>query len=375
MSKIPEIEFNPDLVNVTTNIAKAMKELGATAEAGKPWMVPRKNLFIMDGLNVRVTDTPAYRQRLDSYKMSIRQNGFMPNKPLTAILLAGVDGAAPTLFITDGHTRFEAVAELAAEKVKGLDLLPVILLPPSTTMDEIMAGLGQGNEATPLSMFEKAILSKRYESMGNTKAQIAEKMGLSTKQIDNLLTLAGAPTKLRNQVITGKISGSDAVKLIREHGGDASAVAEQAVTVAAEKGKAKASRKHVKATEKGKAKEAAKSAKKTPKTEPTAPVAEAAGVAKKPSKWKNGTTEKVVFQDPSRTVIAVTGNYKAGEILKAADTVVARRLAAHKWWAFVDEATKEDVIVEESVVITAEITVFTVPPKAEAPADDTLDGL
>lgn len=366
---IPKTDFDVEMVHVATNVPKAMKDLGATAEAGGPWMVPFEKLHIMDGLNVRVTDTPAYRQRVKDYEASIEAHGFMRNKPLTAVLL-NVDNE-PTLFVTDGHTRYEALRNLKAARKK-IGMIPVILMPPSTTTKELNAAMGQGNEATPLTMFEKAILAKRYEAMQVPKAEIATQMGVSTKQVENLLVLAGAPTKLRNFVLTNKLSGTDAVKLIREHGDKASDVAAEALDVAAASGKAKASRKHVKKTEKGKKKEAErkqkKTADKTPETKAEPDAKPEVGTVKKPSKWKNGLVVREVAKEDGRTVVEITGNFKAGTILPAKETVALRYLTGLEFWQFVD-GSKDSVVIEDSVVIHAEMTVFLSKPPAPPAAD------
>lgn len=372
---IPKTDYDLEMVHVTTNIAAAMKALGATAENGGPWMVPFESLNILDGFNVRITDTPAYRQRVKDYQASIEANGFMRNKPFSAVLL-NLDGK-PTLFITDGHTRHESILGMTPAARKKVGPVPVLLLPPSTTTKELNAGLNQGNEGATLSMFEKAILAKRYETMGLKKAEIAEAMTISTKQVENLLTLAGAPTKIRALVVSNKLSGSDAVKMMRDHGDKAADVAQEALALAEASGKKKASRKHVNKTAAGKKKAADKAASKTKTKTPETPVTQEVG-SSKPTKWKNGVTMRSKTMEDGRTVVEINGNFKAGTILPAKETVAARYLTSEPFWAFVD-GNKDQVVIEHSVVISAEVTVFPVkPPAKEAEAgsvDAAIDGL
>lgn len=83
---------------------------------------------------------------------------------------------------------------------------------PGNDADAVLHMLGTGTGGRPLSPLEAGIGYLRLVKMGQTPAQIAEKLGRSRPTIENGLTLAEAPSKVQKWIIDGDVSAT----LVRE---------------------------------------------------------------------------------------------------------------------------------------------------------------
>lgn len=229
-----------------TDPKKVMAKAEAKAGSGY-YMVPPHELDVMADFNVRVRSTGQWEESVTSLMDSIRANGFMPDKPIAVV--ADTDGEESRLWVVDGHTRLEAVLRLINEGVS-IEAVPVVVKPKSTNFEDMLVSLVTSNSGKPLSVYETSLVVKRLVGYGWAVPAIAEKLGYSTKQIDNMVVLSGAPAKIRNQVVAGKLSATEAVSLIRKHGGKAVEIAEAAEAEAKKAGKKKVTAKSVKAAAK-----------------------------------------------------------------------------------------------------------------------------
>jgi ParB family chromosome partitioning protein len=102
-------------VNLDLTLEKGRMKAITEAATGKSteYVVRVDQLRTIPGFNVRVRETDDYRQHLDALKQSIRENGFYANKPLAGYI--GKEGDDDVIYVTDGHTRLEAVQEINAE--------------------------------------------------------------------------------------------------------------------------------------------------------------------------------------------------------------------------------------------------------------------
>lgn len=196
--------------------------------------VPFDSIRKMAGFNVRV-ENDDYKAHIRALADSIKTNGFYDHKPLGVFKVDGQDG----LFIHDGHSRYDAAA-LARSEGAQIDELPVSLAPAGTTVEDLTISLSQSNEGRPLTPIELAAVVKRLLSFKDDKNWVAEKIGKSTRYLDNLLVLAGAPAAVRTAVANNKIAAAEAVKIVRKDPKSAAATVTAKVKEAEAKGKSKA---------------------------------------------------------------------------------------------------------------------------------------
>jgi Predicted transcriptional regulators len=238
--EIPTDEFDLELVR--GNVKKAMADAGA--KSGDFWSVPPSMLRVIDGFNGRIR-TPAYLEHLARIKDSIRENGYYQDKPLAGFVAKGENGD-DVIYVTEGHTRFEAVRELIEEGVE-IERVPVVVKPNGTTMEDLTFALVTSNEGRPFTTFETALMVKRLVGMGVDEATIAKRLGFKAGKayVDDLLSLAGAPKAIRDMVIAEKISATLAIQELKKHGAKAVDRLKAAVAKAEASGKKKASAKHL----------------------------------------------------------------------------------------------------------------------------------
>ncbi len=219
---VPAAKFAADIKGGTT--VKAMTAAEAKAAKGEPFMVPLDNIRVYDDFNVRVTGTPASEEAMAELVQSIVANGFYNHKPLAVFVAA--DGDSNVLYIKDGHRRFEAVQRAnaqieAANAVEGAEqrdliaALPVIAS-PAGSLEDMMIEMAQSNTGAPLTMFEKGLLAKRLLDADMTKDDIAARLSMTERHLNNVLLLASAPAKLRDLIVTDKVTPTTGLKLMRD---------------------------------------------------------------------------------------------------------------------------------------------------------------
>lgn len=204
--------------------------------------VPFDVLNVLPDFNVRVVNDE-YKAAVRAIADSIKANGYYEYKPLAVFKIDGKDG----LFIHDGHTRYDALKLLRDEGTEIADV-PVALAPAGTTVEDLIVSLVQSNEGRQLAPLELAIVAKRLLGFGMDKDKVAERLGKTTRYLDNLLVLAGAPKAVRDAVGQNKIAAAEAVKIVRKDPKTAADTVKAKVKEAEAKGKAKATPKTAAAT-------------------------------------------------------------------------------------------------------------------------------
>lgn len=223
MSKFPATTLN--VAEVTPGkTAAAIK--AASAKITKDLVaMPVSELNVYPGLNVRVTGK-AYQERVAALAESIKADGFMATKPLTVFTLlesftdeaTGKVSTSETIYLADGHTRFDAIQKVIAEGGT-VESVPVIFLPDGTTPETVTGDLIRNNSGEPLSPWEQSVVAARLIGFGRTEEEVASKLGRTVRYIKDLLVLASAPTEIRNAVLKGEIAAAVAVREIRASGG------------------------------------------------------------------------------------------------------------------------------------------------------------
>ncbi len=205
-------------------VVKAMTAAAAEGKKGEPFNAPIENIHVMDDFNVRVTGTPSSEEAMAELVQSILVNGFYPSKALAVFVATDAD--ANVLYIKDGHRRFEAVgranaAITEANAVEGATQRPLIaslpvIASPAGSIEDMMIEMAQSNTGAPLTMFEKGLLAKRLLDANMTKDDIAARLSMTERHLNNVLLLASAPVKLRDLIVTDKVTPTTGLKLMRD---------------------------------------------------------------------------------------------------------------------------------------------------------------
>lgn len=242
---VPAIKFAPEIKG--GNVVKAMTAAAATGAKGTPFLAPISAIKVMDDFNVRVTGTAASEEAMAELVNSIRVNGFFADKPISVFVTA--DGDANVLYVKDGHRRFEAIQRVnaaitEANAVEGAEQQPLIetvpvVASPAGKIEDMMIEMAQSNTGAPLTMFEKGLLAKRLIDADMAKDDIASRLSMTERHLNNVLLLASAPAKLRDMIVSDKVTPTTALKLMKDPK-TAVAKATEMVKASEAKGKAKA---------------------------------------------------------------------------------------------------------------------------------------
>lgn len=218
----------------------------ADATTAKLWRVPIDKIKPIPGFNVRV-HSPDYIAHRDAIRASIAANGYDSTKPLSGYVAK--EGDDNVIYVTDGHTRLDAVSlhnddPDTAEKDE-INSLPVLVQPKEVSLTDLTVQLHTANNGRPLTPFELGIVVKRLMAEeGAKKADIAKRLAVTPRYLDDVLLLANADKKVKQHVASGTVSSTMAIKLLRADSDTAADKIEAAVSKTAGTGK-KATAKHV----------------------------------------------------------------------------------------------------------------------------------
>ena len=192
------------------------------------------------GWNVRLAG-PELDAHIRQLADSIKEIGVQ--EPVTVYLKNDVP------ILTNGHCRLMAV-KLAISEGAEIAAIPARAEERYANDADRVLGMLTRNGGKPLSFLEQAEVVKRLMGYGWTDASIAKKTGYSSTHIGNLISLSAAPVEITNMVAAGEVSATLAVNTVRKEGALlAGPKLKDAVKVAKESGKSKATAKHVAKTE------------------------------------------------------------------------------------------------------------------------------
>lgn len=254
--KKAKLNLPSETLDLTLEAGKRKAITAAATGKSDSFNVRVDQLRTITGFNVRIRETDDYRQHVEELKQSIRENGFYANKPLAGYIgKDGESGDEDVIFITDGHTRLEAVQEINAEAVDAgeeIETVPVILKPADTSINDLTIALVQDNNGRPLLPYEMGIVVRRLQNAkdgeGNalfSKSDIARKLSITERYIDDLNVLVSAPPKVRNAVLSGEVAATLAIQELRKNPKKAEERITSAVTKAKARGKTKATKKDI----------------------------------------------------------------------------------------------------------------------------------
>jgi ParB-like chromosome segregation protein Spo0J len=91
----------------------------------------------------------------------------------------------------------------------------------------------------PLTPLQRGVQYRKLIGFGWTEKQIADRVGKSAQHVQDMLVLAEANSDVHKAINAGKVSGTTAVKLVKEHGSKAGQVIRDGLEQAQASGKAK----------------------------------------------------------------------------------------------------------------------------------------
>lgn len=291
----PPSKFDDEIVR--GDARSALKDADATQ--AHVYNLDIEQIAILPDFNPRITGTKDYTDGIETLTGSILSNGFLPGKPLTVYpaeeTLEG-GGKVTVFYVVDGHRRFEAVQQ-ANKRGAGITHLPVSIVPKTETTD-VRADLAiltvlSNNSTRPLSPVELGIVVNRLIGYNVEKAEIARRLNVTPRYVDDLIVLHEAPAAVQEAVRLGKVSATLAIAEVRQHGDKAAERITAAVKAATDAGKEKVTPKAMpKAPAKPKAEAKKAAAKKVAKAK------EKAGTTgKKPTVKRAADAEKPIATD------------------------------------------------------------------------------
>lgn len=181
-------------------------------------------LKIREGFNAR----PLNQEHVDAMALAQRNGAVFP--PLDVYVEDG------EIFIVDGHHRLAATLKNIAEgfEIKSLEARHF----RGNDADRVahMLNSASGLALTPLQ------LGGQYRKLigyGWTEPQIANRRGKSVQHVKDMIQLAEANSDVHQLVNAGQISGTAALKAVKQHGSKAGAVIQEGLEQARAEGKEK----------------------------------------------------------------------------------------------------------------------------------------
>jgi ParB/RepB/Spo0J family partition protein len=180
---------------------KTTKEVLKTKNGTAIMKVDPTNLILRDEFNVRKD-----MGDLNALMQSILSTGLQV--PIKAKKVAGTDQYE----VVDGHRRMSAIL-MAIEQ--GHEILYVDVMTFSGNNEEqVLSMLVTGTGQKPLTEIEQAEAIKRLTGFGHRVEDIAKKMGKSLPHVYYLVKLSNLPTKVKNLIAEGYISGLAVIEIV-----------------------------------------------------------------------------------------------------------------------------------------------------------------
>lgn len=183
-----------------------LKETGGkTRDFGQ--MDPRL-LQVRPGFNIRDLTTPAAREKLDILKAQIKAEGVLE------ALEIEFDGTTP--WINEGHRRHMMVMELI-EEGEAFETIPVVQERSNIKADKrTLHMLMRGKEDYEPLEYAKG-LERMVNVYGWDKGNLARSLGFKSKaSIDGYLDMLAMPDAIQDQVRSGTVSATAALKVSRD---------------------------------------------------------------------------------------------------------------------------------------------------------------
>lgn len=184
--------------------------------------IPLDQINVKPGFNPRASSKADTRNKILAIKDSYKAGRYVP--PIECSLENG------TVYIVDGHGRFEAAVMAHEEMVAegGMGIASLVVVPfRGNDADRLVLTI-TANEGEKLIPIECAEVVKRLMNLGWDKAKIAETFSWSPDWVNKLIYMIKFPEKLKQMIFDGKISTDVATATFKKHGENAVEVLEGA---------------------------------------------------------------------------------------------------------------------------------------------------
>lgn len=218
------------------NIASDKKN--EAAKRGDAIRVNIKHIKVVDGFNERIQD-----DELREHIASI-VGAMSAGLPIPAIEV-WVNPETGDIELVDGHQRYAGAMEYSRIDPEFDNYVDAVKF--NGTPFQRKMRIASSNKQLKLKPVELGrIYLHARDVLGATRQEIAAEAGMSLAHVDQMILLASKGTEEVHQAVAaGKLSSTEAVKLVREFGYEAPKELERRIEVAAEQGKAKVTAKVV----------------------------------------------------------------------------------------------------------------------------------
>lgn len=201
------------------------------AKRGDAIRVKHDQIVIVDGFNVR-EDDDELREHIASLLAAMVAK--LPIPPVEV----WVNPETGQIEMVEGHCRHIAYGQYREIEPTWDGYISAI--PFNGTPFQRKMRIASSNKQLKLKPVELGRLYMHARDvLGATRKEIAAEAGMSIAHVDQMILLAGGAPEIQQAIDDGKISPTEAVKLVREHGDDAPAELERRQEVAKELGKGK----------------------------------------------------------------------------------------------------------------------------------------
>ncbi|SFD84104.1 chromosome partitioning protein, ParB family [Massilia yuzhufengensis] len=212
--------------------ANHMASLKAAAEDKTNPAVSKTTQFAIDPRALEVEEgfnaRPLNADHVAEMSLALRNGATFP--PLDVRVDDG------RILIVDGHHRHAAALDAIAKgfEIKVLDCRQF----RGNDADRVahMLNSASGLALTPLQL---GVQYRKLIGFGWTEKQIADRRGKSVQHVKDMVLLGEANSDVHQAVNAGQISGTAALKIVKEHGSKAGAVIKEGVEAAQAAGKTK----------------------------------------------------------------------------------------------------------------------------------------
>lgn len=207
-------------------IYKDKDQKGTNITTRKTYLLGVDELYIEPGYNVRDID----QQHVEEFR-----DAFIAGEHVPPLMVQVTEQG---MKVIDGHHRWHG-AKLAQAAGHDIRLECKDFVGSEADRIAFMVTSSQGRALEPL---ERAAAYQRLVNQGWEPAEIAKKVKRSVADVDHHLALLTVGDGLIEMVKTGEVAATTAVAMVREHGTQASAVAQQQLEKAKASGKKKLTR-------------------------------------------------------------------------------------------------------------------------------------
>ena len=224
------------MAHTLNNIAS--DKTNEAAKRGDAIRVNIKHIKVVDGFNERIQDDEL-REHIASIVAAMAAG-----LPIPAIEV-WVNPETGDIELVDGHQRYAGAMEYSRIDPEFDNYIDAVKF--NGTPFQRKMRIASSNKQLKLKPVELGrIYLHARDVLGATRQEIAAEAGMSLAHVDQMILLASKGTEEVHQAVAdGKISSTDAVKLVREFGDEAPKELERRIEVAAEQGKAKVTAKTV----------------------------------------------------------------------------------------------------------------------------------